>query len=198
MKSSPASFELGHITALAFVVVGIRSAIAAGDATRHARRLGMEGIMPANCISRRCTLIAMIAGLTRCNGRSTAVVHTEGDPAIRVWFIEPRDGESVPNPVFVRFGVSGAQVRPPGDMTPGTGHHHLLVDEAPMPPRTYIPFDSKHLHYGVDRNGSMIVGRTVSLSLGRHRLTAQFADGAHLSYGSFASKSIEINVVEIG
>ena len=45
-------------------------------------------------------------------------------------FVEPKQGDTVPSTFTVRFAVEGMAVAPAGDMTAGTGHHHLLIDTA--------------------------------------------------------------------
>ena len=50
-------------------------------------------------------------------------------------FVEPKQGDTVPSTFTVRFAVEGMAVAPTGDMTAGTGHHHLLID-TDLPPMT--------------------------------------------------------------
>ncbi len=107
-----------------------------------------------------------------------------------VSFISPHDGEKVTSPVTIKFGVTGMQVRPAGDMTPNTGHHHLLINEKPIPDKQVVPTDDTHLHYGQGQTEAV-----VKLPPGKYRLTAQFANGAHQSYGPGMSKTIDIIVV---
>ena len=53
--------------------------------------------------------------------------------ADKVYFVEPKDGATVASPVKVKFGVDGMAVKPAGDMSAGSGHHHLIVDGKPVP-----------------------------------------------------------------
>jgi hypothetical protein len=107
----------------------------------------------------------------------------------RVYFIEPKDGATVTSPVHVKFGVDGMSVAPAGTMTEGTGHHHLLIDEKPIPKGTVVPMDDKNLHYGKGQTEA-----DVKLPPGDHTLTMQFADGAHRSYGPDMSQTIKVHV----
>ncbi|MBA5845094.1 DUF4399 domain-containing protein, partial [Escherichia coli] len=66
----------------------------------------------------------------------------------RVFFEAPSDGATVSNPVTVKFGLEGMELRPAGDMTPNTGHHHLLIDERPIPKGDVIPASERSLHFG--------------------------------------------------
>ena len=52
--------------------------------------------------------------------------------ADKVYFVE-QDGATVASPVKVKFGVDGMAVKPAGDMSAGSGHHHLIVDGKPVP-----------------------------------------------------------------
>jgi hypothetical protein len=72
-------------------------------------------------------------------------------------------------------------------MEHGTGHHHVIVDAGPIPEGDPIPFDAQHLHFGKGQSQAEL-----SLTPGHHRLTLQFADGAHRSYGAALASSIEV------
>jgi hypothetical protein len=104
-------------------------------------------------------------------------------------FIEPRDGATVPGTFTVKFGLDGMKVAPAGDMSEGSGHHHLLIDTADIPEGTAIPMDDRHRHFGKGQTEAVI-----TLPPGRHTLTMQFADGAHRSYGEKLRKSITVEV----
>ena len=68
--------------------------------------------------------------------RSIAVIATSllaaSAYAQSVSFVEPADGATVTSPFKVKFAVSGMAVKPAGDMTAKTGHHHLLINTGPM------------------------------------------------------------------
>lgn len=106
-----------------------------------------------------------------------------------VEFIEPKDGDTVPTTFTVKFKVTGMRVAPAGDMTEGTGHHHLLIDARDIDTGVVIPNDNQHKHFGKGQTESQVF-----LQPGRYRLTMQFADGAHRSYGEGMRKSINITV----
>lgn len=109
--------------------------------------------------------------------------------AAGVSFIEPQDGTTVSNPVHVKFAVDGMQVAPAGDMTEGTGHHHLLIDGKPLPQGEVVPANDRSIHYGKGQTET-----EVTLPPGDHTLTLQFADGAHRSYGPEMSQTIMVHV----
>ena len=76
-----------------------------------------------------------------------------------------------------------------GNMTQGTGHHHLLIDARDIETGVVIPNDNQHKHFGKGQTESLVF-----LQPGRYRLTLQFGDGAHRSYGEIMRKSINITV----
>lgn len=119
----------------------------------------------------------------------TACVSTKTDQVPSVSFIEPLDGAVVSSPFKVKFAVSGMEVKPAGDIVPNTGHHHLLIDSASVPQGEAIPADSQHMHFGKGQTEAQI-----SLPPGAHKLTIQFANGAHQSYGAGMSRTINITV----
>lgn len=106
-----------------------------------------------------------------------------------VSIVEPKDGATVPETFTVKFGIEGMKVAPSGTMTPGTGHHHLIIDAGPVAKGQVIPTDSTHLHFGKGQTETKL-----SLKPGPHTLTLQFADGAHASYGDMMSQTIHIKV----
>jgi hypothetical protein len=106
-----------------------------------------------------------------------------------VWFMEPADGAVVPQTFKVKFGVKGMEVDPAGEQKTGKGHHHLLVNTANIESGNIIPFDEKHIHFGKGQ-----LEAEVKLPPGQYKLTMQFADGFHLSYGKAMSTSINVTV----
>ena len=113
-----------------------------------------------------------------------------GKPA-KVFFVSPKDGAIVSSPVKVQFGLEGMKLRPAGEdaLDKTSGHHHLIVDGAPFAKGQVIPKDDKNIHFGKAQAET-----EVTLTPGKHKLTLQFADGAHLSYGPEQSATIEITV----
>lgn len=106
-----------------------------------------------------------------------------------VSFVEPADGATLSSPFKVKFAVNGMEVKPAGDMAVNTGHHHLLINAEPIKAGESVPFDDTHLHFGKGQTET-----EVKLPPGQYRLTMQFANGAHQSYGPALAKSIKITV----
>ena len=121
-----------------------------------------------------------------------ATAHADDNVApngAQVRIVEPADGATVPSKFKVRFAAGGIEVRPAGEIIAGTGHHHLLVDADAIPAGRSIPFDAKHIHFGKGQTEA-----EVELPPGSYRLTAQFANGAHQSYGPPLSSSVRVTV----
>ncbi|UTY58858.1 DUF4399 domain-containing protein [Massilia sp. erpn] len=112
-----------------------------------------------------------------------------GAAAQSVSFVEPADGATVSSPFKVKFAVSGMEVKPAGEMAANTGHHHLLINGESMKAGESIPFDDNHLHFGKGQTEA-----EVKLPPGKYKLTMQFANGAHQSYGAGLSKTISVTV----
>jgi len=112
-----------------------------------------------------------------------------GAAAQSVDFTEPKDGAVVSSPFKVKFAVTGMEVKPAGTMDSNTGHHHLLINGDSMKVGESIPFDETHLHFGKGQTET-----EVKLPPGTYKLTMQFANGAHQSYGPGLSKTITVTV----
>lgn len=139
---------------------------------------------------------ALALSLTLTAGTVWAMSHSGGAPmaakpaaAGTVAITEPADGATVSSPFKLKFAVSGMAVAPAGEMKAGSGHHHLLIDVGPMAAGQTIPADTRHLHFGKGQTEA-----EVTLPPGTYKLTAQFADGAHQSYGPALSKTISVTV----
>ncbi|MDH4185177.1 MAG: DUF4399 domain-containing protein [Nitrospinota bacterium] len=47
----------------------------------------------------------------------------------KVYFISPKDGETVTNPVLIQFGLKVMGVAPAQIRMQNTGHHHLIINK---------------------------------------------------------------------
>ncbi len=110
-------------------------------------------------------------------------------PAQSVWFVEPRDGATVTSPFKVVFGVRGMAVEPAGEIKPNAGHHHVLINLDSIPAGEPIPVNTWHMHFGKGQTEAEI-----RLPPGNYKLTMQFANGAHVSYGPAMAATIKITV----
>jgi len=111
-------------------------------------------------------------------------------PKGKVFFSEPKDGAEIKGPVKVVMVVEGMEVKPAGAVVEGTGHHHILINKDFIPSGQVIPTDDAHRHFGKGETEAVL-----DLPPGNYKLTLQFADGLHLSYGKDFSATINIKVV---
>jgi hypothetical protein len=108
----------------------------------------------------------------------------------KVFFANLKNGQKVKSPFKVEMGVSGIALDSAGTLKLASGHHHILVDAGDsLALGTVIPKDSTHLHFGNAQKET-----TLTLAPGMHRLTLQYADGIHRSYGAKLASSINITV----
>lgn len=114
---------------------------------------------------------------------------TPAEPAQQVRILEPANNATVGTTFKVRFGVKGLEVAPAGDILANSGHHHLLINLDAMPAGESIPFTERHMHFGKGQTEA-----EVKLAPGVYKLTAQFANGAHQSYGKPLSETITVTV----
>jgi len=107
----------------------------------------------------------------------------------KVWFSEPSDKAEVTGPVKFVMQVEGMTVKPAGTMEEGTGHFHILINKEALAAGQPVVFDEFSKHYGKGQTED-----TLDLKTGDYRITLQFADGAHLSYGSAWAQTISLKV----
>ena len=124
--------------------------------------------------------------------QETAPARTPAPDGAVVYFLSPSDGATVTSPVTVRFGLRGMGVAPAGVAAPNTGHHHLLIDVADLPPDNLpIPNDATHRHFGQGQTETEL-----DLEPGRHTLQLVLGDAAHIPHQpAVRSEKITITVV---
>jgi len=108
--------------------------------------------------------------------QSTAPVTFERTPApegAEVYFIEPEDGDSVPQTFTIKFGLKNMGVAPAGTDNAATGHHHLLIDQE-LPPLDQ-PMSGDVMHFGGGQTET-----EVTLPPGQHRLQLIVGDKNHV------------------
>lgn len=110
-----------------------------------------------------------------------------------VYFLSPEDGATVTSPVTIRFGLRGMGVAPAGVTTANTGHHHLLIDVAELPPDNLpIPSDDTHRHFGLGQTETEI-----TLPPGQHTLQLVLGDALHIPHQPpVRSEKITITVTQ--
>jgi Domain of unknown function (DUF4399) len=157
-------FSVRTVAALAFVAT---TAALVGCATPAAPTMAPKASMPAAAAAPAAPAMA--------------------DTAVSL--MEPADGATVTSPFKVKFGVKGMAVAPAGDVVAKSGHHHLLINLAPIKAGEAVPFTPQHMHFGKGQTEA-----EVSLAPGVYKLTAQFANGAHESYGPAMSQTVTVTV----
>jgi len=108
----------------------------------------------------------------------------------KVYFKNLKNDQTVSSPVKVDMAVDGMRVDTTGPVVAASGHFHIFIDaEDSLSSGVMVPKDSTHLHYGKGQ-----ISADVPLSPGKHKLTLQFADGVHRSYGTKMATTVTVNV----
>ena len=125
------------------------------------------------------------------NDSSTETVENEVSEVVQegVSFGNIQDGDELTSPIVLNMEVNGMIVEPKGAPRAGYGHHHLLVNDGAIAEGLIIVADETHIHYG---GGQMT--DTLNLEPGDYKLTLQFADGMHVSYGEKWAETIAVTV----
>ena len=116
---------------------------------------------------------------------------TAATAGAELYFIAPADGATVEKTFTVRFGLKGMGVAPAGVTTEKTGHHHLLIDVAELPPMNQpLPNDDTHKHFGGGQTET-----TLTLPPGKHTLQLVLGDALHIPFDPpILSKKITVTV----
>jgi hypothetical protein len=109
----------------------------------------------------------------------------------KLYFITPRDGQTIKGGFWCRFGLRNMGVTHAGDDYENSGHHHLLIDvKEPIDPKEPIPQDKSHLHFGAGQTETYL-----DLPRGTHTLQLVLGDGKHYTFNpSVVSAKITIRV----
>jgi hypothetical protein len=119
-----------------------------------------------------------------------ALAKTPSSSDSELYFISPKDGDSVSGPISVRFGLKGMGVAPAGIDKEKTGHHHLLIDTDLPDLGQPIPKDAHHKHFGGGQTETVI-----ELPPGTHTLQLLLGDHNHFPHDPpVKSKQISITV----
>jgi hypothetical protein len=107
----------------------------------------------------------------------------------RVFFANLKNRQTIPTKFKVKFGVEGMKIQPAGELVTGTGHHHLIIDGNSVPMGQIVLADATHIHFGKGQTEAEI-----ELAPGPHKLTLQFANGVHASYGPELADTVDVVV----
>ena len=109
--------------------------------------------------------------------------------AASVSFVEPADGATVPTTFPVKFAVEGMDVKPAGELSATSGHHHSIIAGNWITAGESVPFEQQHIHSGKGQTSA-----TITLNSGTCQLTPQFANRARSSFGEPLGKTITVNL----
>jgi hypothetical protein len=113
-------------------------------------------------------------------------------PGATVYFVDLKDGQTVPTKFTVHFGLRGMGVAPAGSDKDNSGHHHLLIDTELPPLDQPIPNDFNHLHFGAGQTEA-----DVTLTPGDHTLQLLLGDKNHVpNTVALMSDRIHVHVVD--
>jgi hypothetical protein len=117
---------------------------------------------------------------------------TASAPGAAVYFVDIKEGSTLPTKPTVHFGLRNMGVAPAGLARENSGHHHLIID-APTPALDKpIPNDFNHLHFGAGQTEA-----EVSLTPGKHTLQLLLGDKDHIPHNPpVMSERITVNVTE--
>ena len=138
--------------------------------------------------------LVVLAGVTLSDvaGAQTRGGPTPSAPGAAVYFVDVKDGATLPTKPTVHFGLRNMGVAPAGLDRENAGHHHLIID-APTPPLDKpIPNDFNHLHFGAGQTEA-----EVSLTPGKHTLQLILGDKDHIPHNPpIMSERITVTVVD--
>jgi peptidoglycan hydrolase-like protein with peptidoglycan-binding domain len=112
----------------------------------------------------------------------SAYGQTKGGPTpapagAAVYFVDVKDGQTLPAKSRIHFGLRNMGVAPAGLDRPNTGHHHLIIDTPTPALNQPIPNDFNHLHFGAGQTTAEL-----SLSPGKHTLQLIVGDKDHIPH----------------
>jgi Domain of unknown function (DUF4399) len=111
-----------------------------------------------------------------------------------VYFIDVKNGATIPPKFIVHFGLRGMGLAPAGVDRQNSGHHHLLIDTELPPLDAPIPNDFNHLHFGAGQTEAEI-----NLPPGEHTLQLLLGDMNHVPHSPpVMSERINVRVAEGG
>lgn len=146
-----------------------------------------------NLASHAAWFLICIAASGIAHGQ-TKVGPTPSPEGAAVYFIDLKNGDTLPSKATIHFGLRGMGVAPAGSDRESSGHHHLMIDTELPPLDQPIPNDFNHLHFGA--------GQTeveVYLPPGEHTLQLLLGDKAHIPHSPpVMSDPIRVRVIEAG
>jgi hypothetical protein len=138
------------------------------------------------------SLLIFMGTLGMAHSQSKTGGPSPSAPGAMVYFVDLKDGQTVPTKFTVHFGLKGMGVAPAGSDKENSGHHHLLIDTELPPLDQPIPNDFNHLHFGAGQTEA-----DVTLTPGDHTLQLLLGDKSHVpNTVPLMSERIHVHVVD--
>ena len=156
-----------------------------------------------NSLFSRAAVAGLLMGASVLASAADALKSQEPPKDAKVFIVSPADGATVDKTFTVKFGIEGIALKPAGDQTEHSGHHHLLVDvdkepvaDQPLPTSLMpesgvaLPASPQVLHFGKAQTEA-----TITLTPGKHTLQLVLGDQYHVPFKpSVESKKITVEV----
>ena len=95
-----------------------------------------------------------------------------------VYFITPKEGDTVSTKFIIQFGLKNMGVAPAGIVVKNTGHHHLLIDVQQLPSlEEPLPNNSNIRHFGAGQTETVL-----EIPRGEHTLQLLLGNHAHVPH----------------
>ena len=136
---------------------------------------------------RTLPLLLLVSSLVACGGEDAA-----DGPVETVTILEPAEGATLDGPdLRVVLDISGMEIRPAGDATPHSGHHHLYLDHDLTDPKQPIPaIPGQIIHMGDGSSEYVFKG----VGSGEHRVIAVVGDYVHVPIQPWVVDTVHITV----
>ena len=106
-------------------------------------------------------------------------IETSSSPSnAEVYFITPKDGDTVSTKFIIQFGLKNMGVAPAGIVVKNTGHHHLLIDVQQLPSlKEPLPNNTNIRHFGAGQTEAVL-----EMPRGEHTLQLLLGNHAHVPH----------------
>ena len=132
-------------------------------------------------------IASLVFGTLVCGSTLGGPTHSPG--GAELYFVDLKDGATIPTKVVIRFGLRGMGIAPAAEDRENTGHHHLLIDaELPSLDQPILN-DANHLHFDAGETEAEI-----TLAPGTHTLQLLLGDKDHIAHNP-PVMSLRIRVV---
>jgi len=135
--------------------------------------------------------LAMLIFPLSLQAHDTDAKHMKKKDAVKLYIIEPKNGETVSQIFTAKFALEGFGIAPAGTNKENTGHHHLLIDMEKLPDLTKtLPATDNIKHFGGGQTETEL-----TLPPGEHTLQLLLGDYLHVPHAKpIISRKITIVV----